>query len=267
MAGVPVDGAELEAVVLGSGDPVVLVQTALTADELLPLAERLRGHFRVVHYHRRGYAGSSPATQPGSVSRDAADCAGLLDALGIDRVHVVGTSYSAAVAMQLAVDHPEVVHTLALVEPPPVHGPDDAAFRAANDDLRRDRLARGAEAAVDRFLTVTMGTDWRIRLDDLVPGGSAQVLRDGRSFFDIDMPALLRWSFDATAAARVRVPVLHVAGSEHGALFEGVGDLVRTWLPHAEQVTIAGAGHDVALTHPDEVAASLVPFLSRHPTG
>jgi pimeloyl-ACP methyl ester carboxylesterase len=267
MARVRIDGAELETVVLGSGDPVVLVQTALTADELVPLGERLRDRFRVVHYHRRGYARSSPAVRPGSVAREAADCARLFGALGIDRAHVVGTSYSAAVALQLAVDHPEAVHTLALVEPPPVHGPDDAAFRAANDDLRRDRLARGAEAAVDRFLTVTMGTDWRTRLDDVLPGASAQVLRDGRTFFDVDMPALLRWSFDATAAARVRAPVLHVAGGEHGALFEGVGELVRGWLPHAEQVTIAGAGHDVALTHPEEVTASLVPFLLRHPIG
>jgi hypothetical protein len=51
----------------------------------------------------------------------------------------------------MAVDHPDVVHTLTLVEPPPVHGPGDATFRAAAD-LLGDRQARGAEAAVDRFL-------------------------------------------------------------------------------------------------------------------
>jgi pimeloyl-ACP methyl ester carboxylesterase len=265
MTRVPIAGAELETVVLGSGDPVVLVPTALTADELRPLAERLRECFSVVHYRRRGYGGSSPAAQPGSVARDSADCARLLAALGIERVHLLGTSYSAGVALQLAVDHPEVVHTLTLVEPPPVHGPGDAAFRAAADDLLRERLARGPEAAVDRFFTVTMGSDWRGRLDDVIPGGSAEVLRDGGTFFDVDVPALLDWPFDATAAARVRAPVLHVEGSEHGVLFEGVGELIRAWLPHVQQVTIADAGHDVALTHPDELAASLVPFLSRHP--
>jgi pimeloyl-ACP methyl ester carboxylesterase len=264
---VAIDDGELETAVLGSGDPVALVPTALTADELLPLAERLRGRFQVVHYHRRGYAGSSPATSPGSVARDAADCARLLEALGVESVHVVGVSYSAAVALQMAVDHPDVVHTLTLVEPPPVHGPGDATFRAAAADLLGDRQARGAEAAVDRFLVSMVGPDWRGQLDGAVPGSSAQVLPDSRTFLDVDIPALLSWPFNATTAARVHCPVLHVAGSDHGPLFDGVGDLIRAWLPHADQVTIAGAGHDVALTHPDALIEVLVPFLTRHPVG
>jgi pimeloyl-ACP methyl ester carboxylesterase len=264
MARVAIDGGYLETVVLGSGDPVALVPTALTADELLPLAERLRDRFRVVHYHRRGYAGSSPATPPGSIAQDAADCARLLAALGVERVNVLGVSYSAAVALQLAVDHPDLIYTLTLVEPPPVHGPGDATFGAANADLLRDRQARGAEAAVDRFLTRTMGPNWRGQLDSVVPGSSAQVLRDSRTFLDVDIPALLAWPFDASTATRVRCPVLHVAGSDHGPFFYGVGDLIRAWLPHADQVVIAGAGHDVALTHPDALLEVLVPFLARH---
>jgi pimeloyl-ACP methyl ester carboxylesterase len=265
MTRVAIDGGQVETVVLGSGDPIALVPTALTADELLPLAERLQRRFQVVHYHRRGYAGSSPAALPGSVAEDAADCARLLAALAIGRANVLGASYSAAVALQLAVDHPEVVHTLTLVEPPPVHGPADAEFRAANTALLADRQARGAEAAVERFLVSTMGSDWRDRLDLTVPGSSAQVLRDSPTFLDVDIPALLGWSFDVATATRVRCPVLHVSGGGHGPYFDGVGDLIHGWLPHAEQVTIAGAGHDVALTHPDAVVEVLVPFLGRHP--
>jgi pimeloyl-ACP methyl ester carboxylesterase len=265
MARVAIDGAELETVVLGSGEPVALVPTALTADELLPLAERLRGRFRVVHYHRRGYAGSSPGAPSGSVARDAADCARLLAALAVDSAHVVGVSYSATVALQLAVDHPDLVHTLTLVEPPPVHGPGDATFRAVSADLLRDRRARGAQAAADHFLTSTVGPGWRDQLDGSVPGGSAQALRDSATFFDVDIPALLDWPFNASAAGRVRCPVLHVAGSDHGPLFQGVGELIRAWLPHADQVIIAGAGHDVPLTHPDALIGVVVAFLTRHP--
>ena len=264
---VAIGDGELETALLGSGDPVVLVPTALTADELLPLAERLRARFRVVHYHRRGYGGSSPATFPGSIARDATDCARLLTALAVERAHVVGVSYSAAVALQVAVDHPDVVHTLTLVEPPPVHGSGDAAFRAVAADLLDDRHARGAAAAAERFLVSTMGPGWRGQLDGTVPGSSAKVLPDSRTFFDSDVPALLDWPLGATAAGRVQCPVLHVAGNEHGALFSGVGDLIRAWLPHAEQVVITGAGHEVALTHPGALAEVLAPFLARHPVG
>jgi hypothetical protein len=58
---VDVGDIELEVHEVGTGDPVVLVQTALTADELAPVAAHLgaQGAYRVVVYHRRGYAGSS----------------------------------------------------------------------------------------------------------------------------------------------------------------------------------------------------------------
>ena len=111
---ISVDGAQLEVEVRGSGEPVVLIQTALLADEFVPLAQQpqLRDSFQTVLYHRRGYAGSSPVDGPGSIAHDAADCLALLGALGIERAHVVSLSYSGPVALQLALDAPEQVHSL-----------------------------------------------------------------------------------------------------------------------------------------------------------
>ncbi|CAN5345481.1 hypothetical protein BH20ACT5_BH20ACT5_03310 [soil metagenome] len=115
-----VHGTGLEVAVQGTGEPVVLIQTALTAREFLPLATQpAMASFQVVRYHRRGYAGSGAVTGPGSIERDAADCAALLAALGIPRAHVVGVSYSGAVALQLAADMPDRVHSLTLLEPLP----------------------------------------------------------------------------------------------------------------------------------------------------
>ncbi len=42
-------------------------------------------------------------------------------------------------------------------------------------------------------------------------------------------------------------------------------DLIVAWLPHAEDVTVAGADHSLALTHPGQVATALADFLERHP--
>ncbi|MGI8718096.1 MAG: hypothetical protein ACR2JN_09745 [Lapillicoccus sp.] len=55
-----VGDVDLETEVLGDGEPVLLIQTALTADELRPLAEQVvrRGGYQAILYHRRGYAGS-----------------------------------------------------------------------------------------------------------------------------------------------------------------------------------------------------------------
>jgi pimeloyl-ACP methyl ester carboxylesterase len=59
--------------------------------------------------------------------------------------------------------------------------------------------------------------------------------------------------------------VLHVGASDSGRWFAELRDLMRTWLPQAEDVVLAGADHSLTLTHPAEVAAAVAAFLRRHP--
>jgi hypothetical protein len=71
---VAVGDAELAVCDWGSGDPILFLQTALTADELVPLANQpaLAG-FRKLLYHRRGYGGSGGVEPSGSITSDADD--------------------------------------------------------------------------------------------------------------------------------------------------------------------------------------------------
>jgi pimeloyl-ACP methyl ester carboxylesterase len=266
MRHVEVGGIELDVHDVGTGDPVVLVQTALTADELAPLAEHLvaRGGYRAIVYHRRGYASSSPVQGPGSVVRDTADCRDLIDALGLGRVHIVGYSYSGAVGLQLAADAVEYVQTLTLIEPPPVHVPSSEEFRAANARLQEVRQARGPGTALEEFLALVIGPDWRTEVEQRLPGAAEQMQRDTTTFFDTDLPALLSWHFDAEDARRIKCPVLHISGSHSGPWFAEVRDLVLTWLPQTEDVLLTGADHSLVLTHTPQVAAALADFLGRH---
>jgi pimeloyl-ACP methyl ester carboxylesterase len=267
MRRVPVDGVELEVEVRGTGEPVLLIQTALVADEFLPLARQpaLGDHYRVIRYHRRGYGRSSPVQGPGSIERDAADGRALLAALGVARAHVVGVSYSGAVALQMAADSPTCVHSLILLEPPPVHVPSAAQFFTANTQLMQDYHAHGPAVALDRFLTRVIGRDWRAAIERSVPGAAQQMEQDTGTFFDTDIPALLAWRFGVNDARRITQAVLHIGGSESGQWFAEVRDLMLAWLPQAEDVVLAGADHSLALTHPAEVAAAVVAFLRRHP--
>jgi pimeloyl-ACP methyl ester carboxylesterase len=251
----------------GSGEPVVFIQTALMADELLPLADApaLTRDYRRIVYHRRGYGTSSPADLPGSIVRDTEDLRSLLDALAIDRAHVVGFSYSGAVALQFAADAPERTHSLVAIEPPPVHVPSAGEFRAANDRLLELRQRQGHDAAVDALLTMVFGGDWREAADASVPGAAAHAERDAATLFDVDLPALLHWRFGAQDAARIRCPALHIGGTDSGPWFAQVRMQVLTWLPGADDAVIDGAGHALALTHTAEVAEALAGFLRRHP--
>ncbi len=264
---VRVPEGELEVEVRGAGEPVVLIQTALVADELRPLADSIlgAGEVQVIHYHRRGYGGSTPARGRGSITTDALDCHQLLVALGIDRAHVVGVSYSAAVALQLAASVPECVHSLCLIEPPPVDVPSAPEFVAANAELQADYRRLGPAIALERFMVRLEGHRWRHDLEQHLPGAVAQVERDAATFFVTDSPALVGWRFGATDAARITQPVLYVGGTESGPWFAEMRRRVLDWLPQAEDLVVDGADHSLVLTHAQEIAPAVTSFLRRHP--
>jgi pimeloyl-ACP methyl ester carboxylesterase len=262
-----VGDTDLEVDVRGSGEPVVLIQTALTADEFLPVARQsaLQESYRMVLYHRRGYGRSTPVEGGGSIARDADDCRDLLAVLDIESAHIVGVSYSAAVALQLAVNAPSVVHTLTVIEPPPVHVPNSEGFIAANRELMELHSTEGTRVALNDFLTRLMGPQWRDDLESLLPGAVRQVERDAATFFATDLPALLEWDFDAEAARRLDMPTLYVGGTESGPWFDAVHMLMSDWLSPSQDVAIAGADHNLAVTHPEQVARALTNFISRYP--
>jgi pimeloyl-ACP methyl ester carboxylesterase len=266
MERVAANGAELEVAVAGSGEPVVLVPTAIIADELLPLAGELalRDRYRVIRYHRRGYGGSSPVQGPGSIERDAADCRALLVALGVDQAHIVGLSYSGAVALQMALDAPAMIRSLTLLEPPPVFVPSTEQFFAAAAPTVAAYDAGDPAHAIDVLMRIVSGPDWRAMVDRRVPGASDQMERDAATFFETDWPALRAWRFRAEDARGITQPVLHIGGSESGRFFAEVRQRILEWLPQTEDVVLPGADHSLALTHAAQVATALDAFLQRH---
>src|SRR6266581_4301858 len=122
------NGVELEYEVTGSGEPVLLISTGPIADSFLPLLseQQLAEHYRLITYRQRRLGQSTPV--PVSFSEHAADAAALLRHLGVRRTHVAGHSTGAVIALQLAVDCPDIVHTLALLEPPLLGVPSAGAF-------------------------------------------------------------------------------------------------------------------------------------------
>ena len=258
--------ARLEVEVLGEGDPVVVIQTALHADELRPLAAMLaeEGPYRVVHYHRRGYAGSEPLTRPATIADEVADLRALSAALHLGPVDLVGVSYSGAIALTAASTSPGLARTLTVLEPPPIGVPSTPEFVAANQRLIDSRRLNGPLVALDEFMTLVIGPDWRVDVERDDPGLTAAMERDVLTFLDSDLPALLRWRFEAQDAALIQCPVLHIGGSDSGRWFAEVRARLGRLLPGMEDAVIAGAGHTLATTHTDEVARVILSFLGRH---
>src|SRR5260370_9019292 len=122
---VDLGGGQLEVEEHGSGEPVLLIHAALLADWFGPLLAQsnLRERYRLVSYHRVGFAGSSRATPPLSIADQASHARLLLEHLGISRAHVVGHSSGGSIALQLALDAPDLLQSLALLDPAAASGP------------------------------------------------------------------------------------------------------------------------------------------------
>ena len=172
----PVDGAgaALEYEILGApaGRPVVLIHGAFIAEAYAPLCAEpaVAARYRLLRYHRRGFAGSAPVPAPFSIARQAADCRALLGHLGLERAHVVGHSSGGQIALQLALDAPEVVHSLVLLEPFLPDVPSAPAFAAAIEPALQRYQAGDTAGAADAFLRVAIGPAYRSFLDALIPG-------------------------------------------------------------------------------------------------
>src|SRR5262245_20555735 len=97
----------------GEGEPVLLIHGSHLADALLPLtrAAVLADRYRLVRYHRRGFAGSDAHTRPFSIAEQAQDALALLRVLDVHRAHVIGYSFGAVTALQLACEAPSAVHS------------------------------------------------------------------------------------------------------------------------------------------------------------
>lgn len=263
-----VNGVELEYEAIGCGEPLLLISPVL-ADGFLPLLSEpaLADRHLLIRYHKRGWAGSTHTPPPVSISDHAADAAGLLDHLEIPHAHVAGHSSGAAVAAQLALDRPEIVHTLVLMELSLLSVPGGEFFlehaRPAFEAYGSGDHAR----ALAMFMTAVSGLEWaacRALLEERIPGAVAQAVEDVDTFFGVELPALSEWEFGPKQAAAIGRPVLSVLGSETRPLWVEVADFLRSSVPQVEELKVEGVGHLLHIQRPEPVARGMAEFLERN---
>lgn len=264
-----VDGLTLEFVDAGAGDAVVCIHGAFVPDAFLTLSAEpaLADRHRLICYHRRGYVGSTPGAGPPSLSEQAGDCRRLLAHLGVRRAHVVGHSFGGLIGLRLALDEPELVGTLSLLEAGVLIGESAELYREGLLRSRQRYHEAGARVAVSEFLQMRW-PEYRERLDAVLPGAVEQAVVDAAAFFEADLPAGLDWHFGEAEARRIGQPVLVVLGERSAALhprFAETYRLLLDWLPRAEGFVLPGATHFLQLENPRAMAEALAEFFARHP--
>ena len=198
----------------------------------------------------------------------ALHCGLLMRHLGFEQAHVVGHSSSAAIALQLALDAPEAVGTLVLMEParPSPSTLAQAEFVSTVVEPAVRRYREGDKAgAVDSWCRGVFGPEYRAALDEGLPGGLEQAIVDADAFFRQELPALQQWSFSEVDARRIDRPVLAVLGSNSMQTFRERRDLLLSWLPNVEEFDLSQATHLLHVQNPRGMAEGLAGFFARHP--
>ena len=262
-----VNGVELEYEVVGSGEPTLLIDM-LIADCFVPiLTEPSLDRYQLIRYHKRGWVGSTHTPPPVSIEDHSDDAAALLDHLGVRRAHIVGHSSGASIGAQLAVDHPDKVHTLTLLEPTLVSLPLGQEFLKAAGPVFEAYGSGDHAGAFSMFVAAASGLGWeacRALLEERIPGVVTQSINDADTFFGIELPSLPVWTFGPEQAAAIHRPVLSVIGAQTQPVWEEIAEFLRSSLPYIEECTIDGAGHLLQIQQPEPVARAIAEFLGRN---
>ena len=273
---VAVGDVELHYTSSGSGDPVILLHGG-QADYRMwqPQVAALAPRFRAIAYSRRYHYPNDNALNSTAHSAlvDAEDLAGLIAALKLGPVHLVGTSYGAYTAMAFALKHPELVRSMVLAEPP-VHRWVAAtergaalfdAFMTGVHEPAAQAFAAGRPADAMRILIDAF--DGKGAFDGLPPERRAIVMANARFFQAVTASADAYPNLPKDQVRRLQMPVLVIQGANTDALHAMVAEEVARVFPNAGRATIPNAGHGSPRQNPDAFNAVMLPFLERHRAG
>jgi pimeloyl-ACP methyl ester carboxylesterase len=178
---------------------------------------------------------------------------------------LAGHSYGAVTVLQLALDAPGAVHSLALLEPP-LAVPSAEAFFANLPPIAGMYESGDRPGAIETFSVLVMGEGCAEAIDrNLAPGWFEQAVSDSDTFFQVEVPALGEWTFGADDASRITQPVLSVVGENSAQFFREGHELLQQLFPQAETFVLPGATHALQMQNPRPLAEALAGFLARHP--
>jgi pimeloyl-ACP methyl ester carboxylesterase len=249
----------------GSAWPLILVHGAITFQGCAPLLSQplLTNSRRVVHYYRRGYGESPPVPEDFTIVDHAADLCRLIRELGIARAHVLGHSIGAAIAMQAALDDPELVGSLVLVEPTWVSRAQLLTeFSEGMAPIVQAYAAGDAQNAAHQMLQMIDGVSYASTLGRAFgPGWFDDTVAAFHLYMRTELPSAVAWKLDAERASRLSSPVLALTGGDTLDLFKKVAQDTIAAFPSTRHVSIADAAHNVIAAGPAAAAEQIQEFL------
>ena len=254
----------------GSGEPVVMIHCSSScAREWQSLCETLNADFRSIAVDQWGCGKSDPwgGQVDFTLASEAAPIVNVIREIGTP-VHLVGHSYGGGVALKIAREHPELVHSLTLIEPSCFHllagDPQDAELlseittlaNAVIDAVSSGNYWEGTEQFVDYWSGTKTWAAMPHKLQMRLCQTLGKVILDFRALFN--EPA------EPGDYANITCPVLVLCGEYARGPNRRIAEILADALPHVTLQMIPQAGHMSPVTHPEVVNSAILEHLYRN---
>lgn len=181
---------------------------------------------------------------------------------------VIGHSFGATVALRLAIEHPELVRSLVLIENVMVAAAvadDPSLVEGVESSEYAEAVRAGDKVTAARSFMREWGdgTPWNMmpRLQrEFLADRIHLIAANGPTVHD-DAPGILK----NRRIEGVEVPTLLIRGEDSTPMVEKIHAAIARRLPNARSVAVAEAGHMLPITHSEEVAALIGRFLDEVP--
>ena len=267
MPKVHTNGIELYYEVHGAGKPLVLISglgyTLWQWHRMVPyLAER----FKVIVFDNRGVGQSDKPAGPYTAQMFAADTAGLLDALGIEKAVIVGHSMGGFVAQAMALDFPQRVEKLILCSTNfggPHHVPVTPEAMKVLSDVTSDPLTRFKNG-----LAVSTAPGWAEENPQMIEEWVKWRVANPIEPVHYQAQMMIGLGLMPEAAAfedklpRLNVPTLILFGAHDKVVPPANADLLAHKIAGSQAVIFPDAGHFFPIEIPEAASRTIMDFAA-----
>lgn len=261
MTKIAVADGEIEYQETGSGHPLIFVSGLGGVGRYWePQLAAFGARYRVISYDQRGTGGSDRKQRSFSVDGMTADLVGLMDALRIEKAHIVGLSTGGAIGQTLAVEHPQRVARLVVVS---TWTHCDPWFRRLFE-ARRTMYREAGSALHAMFHPL-----W-LYPPDYVNAHDAEIDEERRKSVAGAPPVEVSigridaiMGFDRREdLGRIKAPTLIVAADNDYITPSYYAEALARGIPGSKLVVMKGGGHSVSKTRPEEFNRLVLDFLA-----
>lgn len=215
--------------------------------------------FTAVRYDLRGFGASPPAVAPFS---HRGDLRALLTVLGHERAHLVGVSLGGLVAMEAAVEFPDLTASLVVVPGWPLESEDwmEKGWQAIQAAVGDEDYARAREIIMGfpPMRPLDAHPDLRDRVAQMIDAYPWQHFGAEEETLPLDPPAMER-------LVEIRCPTLVLHGALDAPAFLDTGAFIAREVPGAKRIVIPEAGHMVNIEQPAAFNRAVHRFIAEAP--